>query len=201
MVLSSYIQLSPSKTKAFLKNINESIDQQGLHTENVKIMVQNLSFCENWKYVVCEDFSTVPNILKTYLMFGKIIKPVKYSSNPYKYNDMDKMNIKIIDKNIIDYLLFYYRLFINGSDKLLPIIHTDDIEWQDDLSPMATKSLEKDLFNYPKIESNKNGFYVTIPCIFRQSIIIVKFFIDYNGIITIEDRHSLADDLPIKSFP
>ena len=199
---SAFKVLSDSKRKNFLKNLDKAQPNHGFEINHVKVMEQDISFAKNIRCVECEDYSSVPHRFQTYLIGSNDdIQPVLHGDNPYTDNHFDKMGIVINQDNVADYLSFYYRFFVKGSDYLKPVTHCDDIDWNDDITPMVQQSLEKDLSNYPKISSKNDGFNVKMACIFQQSIMIVTFFVSEHGIVTIEDRQCLAEDLPIKKFP
>lgn len=192
--------LSPAKTKTVLKKMDSVDPDHGLNPKHIKIMAQKLPFTQSWQQLSCEDYSSVPFQIKKYLYDDSTVYPVHYSNNPYVDNNFSKMNLTITADNIAAYIVFYYGFYVGGSDRLRPIYHIDDIEWQEELPPMTRQSLEKDFFHYPKIKNAPDGFFVIMPCIFRQSIMIVTFFISNLGLIEIQDRSSLVDDLPIKNF-
>ena len=192
--------LSPAKTQSLLKKIEKINANHGLHPNHVKIMAQKLSFAPSWQFIICEDFSSVPFQTKRYLTDDAKIYPIQYSNNPYQDNHFNELNLIINADTVALYVAFYYELYLSGSDRLKPVFHTDDIEWQEDLPPMIRQSLEKDFTYYPKIKTTSDGFLVIMPCIFRQSVMCVTFFVSDTGLIEIQDRTSLVDDLPIKNF-
>lgn len=193
--------LTDSQKKSFLKILNDINPTHGLEEKHVQIMSRKLSFAPDWVYYECEDYSSVPNKFQFYLKHKKNIKLLKFTEDPVKNNHISSMTLNLNDQTIVDYLKFYYKFFTKGAYKLKIITQSDDIDWQDDLTPMVRQSLDKDLFQYPNIMSDKKGLSVKIPCVFQFSIIIISFFITYDGFIEIQDKQSLMDDLPLKSLP
>ena len=192
--------LSPVKTQSLLKKIEKIDPSHGLRHDHVRMMTRKLSFAPSWQELMCEDYSSVPFQMKRYLYNDVMVYPVAYSNTPYDHNHFKDLDLLITDENIADYIIFYYGLYVSGSDRLTPISCVDDIEWQEDLPPMTRQSLEKDFTHYPKIKNAPEGFIITMPCIFRQSIMIITFFVTNDGFVEIQDRSSLVDDLPIKNF-
>ena len=196
-----YKDVSPQKTESFLKLIQENDNNQSFNKDHVKIMTQYLPFISDYERLVCEDYSTVPNQIKHYLRDVDSIKPIQYSADPWLDNLLSEKNLDLNEQNIAAYVRFYFDYFINGSDTLKPIRFTDEITWQDDISPSIRQSMEKNLLLYPEINIEQENFLIKMPCVFRQSIIIVTFNIDPQGRINIENRDILIDDLPIKNLP
>lgn len=197
----AYQDISPQKTQSFLKLIEKNDNNQSFNKESVKMMSQYLAFMPDYERLVCEDYSTVPNQVKHYLRDAETIYPMLYSVDPWMDNDFGNKNLDLNTQNIASYVRFYFDYFINGSDTLKPIRFTDDITWQDEISPSIRQSMEKELLHYPEIEQKNENFLIKMPCVFRQSIMTVTFNIDPQGRIDIEKRESMIDDLPIKHLP
>lgn len=197
----AYKDISPEKTKTFLKQIEKNDNNQSFNQSQVKMMSQHLAFMPDYERLICEDYSTVPNQIKHYLRSFDSIEPLLYSADPWADNGWDKNNLDLNTHNIDAYVRFYFDYFINGSDTLKPIRFFDDITWQDEISPSIKQSMEKTMLLYPEIEMRGENFLIKMPCVFRQSIIVVTFDIDPQGRIDIENRESLIDDLPIKHLP
>jgi len=195
-----YIELSPAKTKSVFKIIEKKDKNQSFNVDHVKILMQDLSFTSGWQRLSVEDYSSVPFQSKIYLIKNNNLKTMVYSPNPWPDNDFGTLGIDLNTHNIESYLKFYFDFFINGSDGLQPVSHTDDIDWQNDFSPIIKQSLDKDFVLYPQINQNNDNFTVKMPCVFQQSIMIISFFIEADGKVEIKDRQSLVDDLPIRSF-
>ncbi len=195
-----YTELSPTQTKKIFKIIDKYDGDHGFHADHAKIMAQDLTFAPSWQRIICEDYSSVPFQSKTYLMKDDKIKTVKYTANPWVDNDFSKMNLDLNTLNIEAYLKFYFDFFVTGSDHLKPVSFSDEIDWQGDLTPTMKQSLDKDFVLYPQINQKETMFTIKMPCVFRQSIMIVTFHVADDGQIEIKDRQSLVDDLPIRHF-
>jgi hypothetical protein len=193
--------LTDSQKKSFLKILNDINPTHGLISNHVQIMSRKLSFASDWTYYECEDYSSVPNKFQFYLKHKKNLELLKFTDDPVKDNHILSMDLNLNEDTILDYLKFYYKFFTKGAYKLKIIKQSDDIDWQEDLTPMARQSLDKDLLNYPKITSDEKGISVQISCVFQFSIIIISFFITPDGLIEIQDKQSLVDDLPLKTLP
>ncbi len=195
-----YKELSPAKTKSAVEKLNKISSGDDLNPNHVKIMAQDLSFTNGWQRLMAEDYSSTPYKQKIFLKNNNKYFTVKYSPTPFQDNHIRDMDLDLTEGTVIAYMMFYYDYYINGADRLKPIFHYDDIDWQDDLPPMTRKSIETDFANYPTIANEKNGHTIKMPCVFRQTIMIVTFFVSRDGMIEIKDRQSLIDDLPIKNF-
>jgi hypothetical protein len=193
----SYKILSDSKTKTMMKKITKVNPDHGLQPNHVKIMTQDLRFAPSWQCVKCEDYSSVPNRFQTYLSDGKNLNPAHYTVDPYGDNHFNAMNLNLSDDVIVGYIEFYYSFFVKNGDGLRLISQSEDIQWQDEISPSLRQSIDSDLTNYPVITPQKDGWRVVVSCVFRQSILCVTFFVNREGMIEIEAQHSLVDDLPI----
>lgn len=195
-----YNDLSSQKTKKILKTIIKNDVNQSFNEKHAKILEQDLAFAGGWKRILCEDYSSVPFESKAYLLNGNDLKILEYTSDPWTDNKFQDLTLDLNSLNIESYIKFYFDYFISGSDNLKPVSYSDDIDWQDDLSPTLRQSLDKDFVLYPQIHQEKDNFTVKMPCVFRQSIMIVTFFVYSSGQIEIKDRQSLVDDLPIRNF-
>jgi hypothetical protein len=165
-----------------------------------KILVQDLPFTDNWQRLVFEDVSTKPHVKKDYLYDGTSLIACVYSDDPYENNNISKMNITMTKQNAMFYLKFFCDYWVQGQDRIIPVTYMDEIDWQDDISPMMKQSLNDEIRRYPIIEQNNNNFNISVICVFRQSLMIITFNIEKSGVISITDRKSHIEDLPIRNF-
>jgi hypothetical protein len=197
-----YKEFSPDTTKTVLEKLKKNNDGFGFDVNHTRIMACDLSFAKGWQILIAEDFSKAPFKSKM-IIVERNSDPfwAKYSNNPYDDNNFDRMDIKLNDNNLYDYIAFYFKFFSKNGESLKPVLHFDEIEWQDDLPPMTRQSLEKDFQFYPDIKHEDNGNFILIcPCVFQYSIMIVTFNITSDGKISISKRQSLMENLPIKNF-
>jgi hypothetical protein len=197
----SYAEVPQEEAQKILEKINNENGLVVLDNDKTKILRQNLQFALGWKRIICEDYSTVPYKKTDFLTYNNKIYTLHYSPNPYLDNHIHEMNINLNEDNIVAYISFFYDYFLKGSDRLKPILYIDDIHWQDDLPPMAKKSLVKDIKSYPIIKIYEKNFEVVMPCVFRSSLIEVSFLIGLDGQIDIQNKLILIDDLPVHTLP
>jgi hypothetical protein len=193
----AYKELSARDVKKFITQLDKNNMNNGLNPDTTKVLSQMLSFSEKWSRLDCEDYSETPHIKRQYLSDGSVIVPFAYGPEPLK-TVLNNVSLSLNQSNIVDYLTLYLTVFQKNGEKLTPVFHSDDIEWQDDLSPMLKKSLDIEFSKYPTVKEN-NMFSVEILCIFRQSIMNVECDIDQNGKVSIMGRSVIADNLPIYS--
>ena len=196
----SYTELA---TADILKTLDIIKENSGFvfTPDKTRVLSQDLSFAPDWKKIVCEDFSSLPYKKMHFLSDGNIVRQMQYVPDPYTTNNFADLGIQLNEKNVLAYLMFYYDYFLPSKERLHPVLHVDDLEWQDDLAPMTRQSLEKEFRSYPKISRAGDAFYVMAACLFRFAIMEVTFFIQADGQVTIKDSRVLIDDLPVKSFP
>ena len=196
----SYKQFTPTKTSGFIDKLNKAQKVHGLNKKTTKILGQNLSFAPGWMRVECEDYAEMPHIKQSYLANEVNIVPFVYGPDPR--NDMCKdMTLDIHAENIMDYLTLYFTAYLQNGERITPVFHTDDIDWQDDIPPMLKKSLEGDFAKYPQIVTLDGRLRVKFLCVFHQSIMQITCFVDDHGLVEMTDRVVLTDDLPIKHLP
>jgi hypothetical protein len=137
------------------------------------MLSMELSFLPEVVEIICEDFSSTPFKKQIFLFNQSLITPLIYSENPIKDNDIDTKKLIIDEQTCDEYLHFYLKCLILGGERIQPIRHADDIEWQDEISPLTRQSLEKDLRLYPKMKKNEKNMIIVKPCVFQQSIMII----------------------------
>lgn len=192
----SFKEFSPSKTKSFIQRLDKEKVSHTFKPNTTKVLGQNLSFADEWMRVECEDFSEMPHQKSIYLVNDKKIIPVSYTPSPLE-NLFGAVDLTLTDSNIVDYLSLYFLAFVQNGERIQPVFHADDIQWQDDLSPMLRKSLELDFSKYPRIQKNENNFTVEFLCVFHQSIMAITCEIQADGVVEMIDRAVITDDLPI----
>ncbi len=196
----SYSELSDSKTAALLKQMDQMNPDHGFNHKHTKMVERPLTFAPDWRELVVEDFSSIPFKSKTFIKGDSILKPLVYSPDPYKDNAFDDLPLFLNHDTVADYIDFYTQCLTIKTGKLKSVRSFDDIEWQDDLPPQARQAIEKDLLSYPQITNDDDSLTVKMPCVFKQSILIVTFLVHQDGTIDIMGRNSLIEDLPIRYF-
>jgi len=195
-----YSKLPKEKINFYLSKITKANKNHGFNPDHVTMLSMELSFLPEVVEIICEDFSSTPFKKQIFLFNQSLITPLIYSENPIKDNDIDIKKLIINEQTCDDYLHFYLKCLILGGERIQPIRHADDIEWQDEISPLTRQSLEKDLRLYPKMKKNEKNMIIVKPCVFQQSIMIITFEIKQNGEVEVKDRYCLIEDLPIKNF-
>jgi hypothetical protein len=196
----SYTELSDSKVANLLKQMDKLDPQHGFHSKHSKMIERPFGFAPGWSELIVEDYSSIPFKSKSYLKNNKGLRPIIYSQDPYKDNGFDDLPLFLNHDTVAEYIDFYVKCLVIQIGKLKPVRHFDDIEWQDDLPPQARQSIEKDLLSYPNIVGDDDSLTVKMPCVYKQSILIVTFLVHSDGTVDILDRRSLIEDLPIRNF-
>jgi hypothetical protein len=195
--MASFKEFTPSKTISFLKRLDKHNVPHSFNPKATKVLGQNISFADGWMRIDCEDFSEMPHQKSIYLANDMTIIPLSYTPTPLD-NVFKTMPVAVNDNNVIDYLSLYFLAFVQNGERLKPVFHTDDIQWQDDLSPMLRKSLELDFSKYPRIQNINNNYMVELLCVFRQSIMAISCEVHADGHVDVVDRIVITDDLPIQ---
>tara|TARA_B100001750_G_scaffold248265_1_gene277907 strand:+ start:2803 stop:3402 length:600 start_codon:yes stop_codon:yes gene_type:complete len=197
---SPYIELSKTDARKILQVLSDQADT-GLDTEKTRVLKQDLSFAPGWQRLTCEDYTVMPYRKMDFLRYEDSFYPLEYSGDPYEQNNFSRLPVIINSHTVIDYLKFYYDYYRPSRNKLKPVFHVDDIQWQEDLAPVSIKSLQKELATYPLIKEKNTGYEVISSCIFGHSIMEIRFIISPDGKMEIGDSRVLIDDLPVKTFP
>lgn len=194
----AYKELSPRDVKKFITDLEKNNINRGLNPSTTKVLSQRLSFAEDWQRMDCEDYAETPHLKCQYLSNGTIILPFAFGPEPHK-GILNDISLSLHSDNVVDYVTLYFSLFYKNGEKIVPVFHSDDIDWQDDLSPMVKKALDKEFSKFPIINEDHNEITVEFLAIFRQSIIKLDCIIHNKGEISIQNRSMIADDLPIHS--
>lgn len=189
-------QLNPAKTKSFVKRVNKMNPDYRFQEKTVKILAHNLPFAPGWSRYDCEDYSTMPHQKHVFIANDDDIKAVSYTSDPVA-NVFGQVDLAIDETTIGDYLHFYLMALNTGGENLRPLLSVDDVAWREDLSPMARKSLDKELLSYPVIKKTISGFEVSMAVVFRQSLMVVTCSVTKDGKVNFIDRAVIIEDLPI----
>lgn len=205
-------EFTPAKTANFLKRL-DGLRGGGKNTCDLssgfirhfdaratKILGQNLSFADGWMRVDCEDYTAMPHRKQIFLANDKNILPFIYSPDPLG-DLLAPLDIDINEKTVMDYLIVYFLAFVKNGEKIIPVFHADDIQWQDDLTPLLRKSLEKDFARYPQIKNDGENILATFSCLFQTSLLEITCLVLRDGRVEIKNRIVQLDDLPVKNFP
>lgn len=194
----AFKELSPRDVKKFISDLDKNNMNRGLNASTTKVLSQKLSFAEDWQRMDCEDYSETPHVKCQYLSNGTIILPFAFGPEPHS-GILNHISLSLHSDNIIDYVTLYFSLFYKNGEKIVPVFHSDDIDWQEDLSPMIKKALDIEFSKYPVIDETNDKISVEFLALFRQSIMKLDCTVEKNGEVCIQNRSMIADDLPIQS--
>lgn len=191
-----YKELPPREARTFIESLNDNQLNPGLNPETTKVLSQTLSFAQSWKRMECEDYSEIPHIKRKFLSNDNTIMPLLYGPEPQK-DVLSILPLNLTAENVIDYLTLYFSLLLQNGERILPVYHSDDIEWQDDLPPMLKKSLDKDLSKYPVVVETNDGYEINLLCLFRQSLLKMTCLVMQDGSVEIKNHTVHTEDLPV----
>lgn len=194
----AFTQLTPAKTKAFLKRLEKADPGHNLCEDQILLLCRDLPFAPGWQRIDCEDHSDIPHRKRIFLAEADRLVPLVYTSDPLR-DVFAALPLALDRDTVMDYLTLYMTALTVGGDKLRVITSVDDVAWREDLSPMVRKSLDRDLAAYPLVDEKTDGYGVKFAAAFRQAFMIVTCSVSRQGLVTISDRAVIADDLTVTS--
>lgn len=197
MYQNAFIKLEPLETKEILDVVMPHFEGGSFTGDNAVILAQDFSFYPGYRFLDVANFEHVPPQHR-YVLLGRDDVVVLDWSNEPIYALNDRLPIVLNDKNIIDYVRFFFA-HVRGKEGCFVIVeNVDDIAWREEPPVPARKAIGDMLEPLHVFNKEKNNTYHLEGCIvFRDSLFKSKIEVKSNGLVSLYDEELVVEEMPI----
>lgn len=106
--------------------------------------------------------------------------------------------IKLTQKNIYDYVRFFFTYVRGKHGRFILTENVDDIQWKEDPPPSARKAIGKMVIPVDLIGMGQDGtFHLQATMMFRDSLFKSDIDVHPNGQVSLKNEELLVDDIPV----
>lgn len=197
-------KLGANEAMEILSVINPFIDPVPFNPETTTVRCQYLGFYDAYAFYELTDLSTIPSARKYALakVAGKEksdVKVITWTNQPI-YEANEKAPIRIDDKNIVDYVKFFFN-YVRGRHGRFVIVETvDDIRWQIEPPLQGRKVMQEMLFPVGVTSKDEDGAWILDACmIFKDSLFRTKIHVRPDGLVALSDEELKIEGMPVVS--
>ncbi len=197
----SYIQLEVDEIAILLDELNKKVDGSIFDPLETTILAIDIPFYPEHRFLNVADHKTHPP-LQRYLVQNKTTKEFVIIDWRYQtiYNLNTSAKIALNDKNVLDYVRFFFE-YVKGRHGRFKICESaDHISWKDEPPAQVKKSLNDALqpltLSKDKREKDKayviNAFMMLKDTLFKTEITVTP-----QGKVTMGDHDILIEEIPV----
>ena len=195
-------KLGMDEAAGVLAAVNPFIDPVPFNPETTAIRRQYLAFYDDYVFYELTDLSAIPSARKYAL--AKItareradVKVITWTNQPI-YEVNEKAPVRIDDRNVVDYVKFFFN-YVRGRHGRFVVVETvDDIRWQIEPPMQGRKVMQDMLFPVSVVLKDGDGAWILEACmIFKDSLFRTKIHVRPDGLVALSDEELKIEGMPV----
>lgn len=197
MFRDAFVKLDALEIEDLLRRLNPLIEGSDYNAQNVTILAMELSFYPGCRLLEVADHSTMPT-RKTFLVAGTDHATIlDWTNNPiYRLNE--KVPIRLDEKNVFDYVRFFFSFVRGRHGRFLITESVDDIAWKDEPPATARKAIGNLIEPIRLKATDRDGtIHLVVRMIFKDSLFKSNVKVAPDGLVTLQDEELVVEDIPV----
>lgn len=193
----AFTKLDLNEVADIVDQINSIVDGSTFDPLETTVLAVNASYYPGYRFLDIADHSTHPPLQQFALQKGTDYVLMNWSFKPI-YDLNERAPIKLDEKNVLDYVRFFFA-HVKGRHGRFKIIEgLDTIEWRDEVSLEQKKAYGVMVTPMKIEEKNKEGvFKIKALMMLKETLFKVDVFVEPNGRVTLTEHEILVEELPI----
>lgn len=193
----AFEKLDLEETAAILDRLNPEFDEVEFDPVNTTIMALDLPFYKGCRLLEIADYTQSPP-RQRFAVYGPEHRAVLDFTNAPIYALNKDVPVKLTEKNIGDYLRFFFTYVRGRHGRFLIAENVDDIQWREEPPPAARKAIGKMLIPVALKNTGDGGaFHLEVSMVFKDSLFKSKVVVTPEGLVTLKDEELLVEDMPV----
>lgn len=198
MFRDAFTKLDVLEGESLLAEINPLIEGSPYLPEKTTILSMELSFYPGYRFIELADHSFMPP-RKTSLVYkpGKSVTILDWSNGPiYELNE--RVPLSINEKNITEYIRFFFTFVRGRHGRFLITESVDDIAWKDEPPATARKTISSLIEPIRLRGIEGNGSYIlSARMIFKDSLFRTCITVTKKGNVKMDEEELVVEDIPV----
>ncbi|MEZ0259849.1 MAG: hypothetical protein ACAH80_02505 [Alphaproteobacteria bacterium] len=190
-------KLDAEKAARILSEVNPQLEPVPFSAEQTTIRVQKLPFYKNYELYELTDLSAVPAARKYALYKPGDINVINWT-NQTIYETNEKAPIALDERNVVEYVKFFFN-YVRGRHGRFLIIETiDDIRWQVEPPLQGRKVMQEMLEPVGVVSQDADGtFNLEAFMVFKDSLFKTRVHVKKDGLVSMSDEELKIEGMPV----
>jgi hypothetical protein len=190
-------KLDAEKSARILSEVNPHLEPVPFSVEHTTIRAQRLPFYKSYELFELTDLSAVPAARKYALYKPGDINVINWT-NQTIYETNEKAPISLDERNVVDYVKFFFN-YVRGRHGRFLIIETiDDIRWQVEPPLQGRKVMQEMLVPVGVVSQDADGtFNLEAFMVFKDSLFKTKIHVKKDGLVSMSDEELKIEGMPV----
>ncbi len=197
MFRDAFTKLDTLEVESLLLQLNPLLDGSPFDPRNATVLSVELPFYPGCRFLEVADHSIVPPRRAQVIFKIGSVTLLNWTNEPiYKLNE--NLPIQLNEKNVIDYVRFFFT-FVRGRHGRFLVVETiDDISWKEEIPPAARKAIGNLIEPVRLRGIEKDGTYLlSVRMVFKDSLFKSKVNVTPQGLVSLSDEELVVEDMPI----
>jgi len=198
MFQEAFEKLELEDVAMILEALNPALDGTEFDPIETTILALNLPFYKGYQILDVADNTEMPP-RRRFAVYKKPdeIHVLNFTNEPiYALNEA--VPIKLSEKNIDDYVRFFFTYVRGKHGRFILAENVDDIQWKEDPPPSARKAIGNMVMPVTLIGQDSDGTYnLQATMTFKNSLFKSDIDVKSNGQISLKNEELLVDDMPV----
>jgi hypothetical protein len=197
MERNAFIKLDLDDAEDVVTRLNPLLDVGAFDPKTATILTLSVSFFKGYIFADVTHHGTLPAKSVQILYSDKNIIILNGISKPI-YDLAKSHPITLDDKNVCDYVRFFFAHVGDMHGRMALINSVDDIDWREEPPPSARKAMGK-MIEPAQITKKlpDGGFEVLTSMIFKNALFQATMQVLKTGIVSIINQELLVEDMPV----
>lgn len=190
-------KLDPEKAARILSEINPHLEPVPFSLENTTVRIQKLPFYKGYELCELTDLSAVPGARKYAIYKPGDVNVINWT-NQAIYETNEKAPITLDERNVVEYVKFFFNYVRGRHGRFLVIETIDDIRWQVEPPLQGRKVMQEMLEPVSVVSQDADGtFNLDAFMVFKDSLFKTKVHVKKDGLVSMSDEELKIEGMPV----
>lgn len=190
-------KLDAEKGARILSEINPHLEPVPFSMESTTLRAHRLPFYKDYELFELTDLSAVPGARKYVIYKPGDVNVINWT-NQAIYETNEKAPIHVDQKNVVEYVKFFFN-YVRGRHGRFMIIETiDDIRWQIEPPLQGRKVMQEMLEPVTLVSQDDDGtFNLEAFMVFKDSLFKTRVHVKKDGLVSMSDEELKIEGMPV----
>lgn len=190
-------KLDSERAAKVLAEINPHLEPVPFNPESTTIRTQALPFYRGYQLCELTDLSAVPAARKYAIYKAGDVNVVGWT-NQTIYETNEKAPVALDERNVRDYVRFFFTYVRGRHGKFTIVESIDDIKWQVEPPLQGRKVMQDMLEPLTLVEHEKGGaFTLEAFMVFKDSLFKTRIHVQPDGMVSMSDEDLKIEGMPV----
>lgn len=197
MFQDAYVKSDRRETEDLLVTLKPHFEGGAFPADTTVIMTRPLSFYPGYTFIDIADHATLPARRRFVLKKDDDTVVLDFTNAPiYALNE--RCPLRLDDKNISDYVRFFFTFVRGRHGRFMICESVDDIHWREEPPPAARKAVAKMLTPLDIVSRDDAGtVHFKTQMIFKDTLFEADIEVQASGMVKLSNEKLLIEDMPV----